>query len=385
MSTAEALAFRYPCVWKVITCVSLVKMWSVALSLNGMLCSTIRSPKVLILHYSIVSKDQGSFVISNSSLSEFGALGFEYGYSLSSPTALVIWEAQFGDFANNAQCIIDQFIASGEVKWLQRSGLVMNLPHGYDGQGPEHSSGRMERFLQLCNEDPRIFPSPEKLERQHQDCNMQVAVMTTPANQFHILRRQMNRQFRKPLISFFSKSLLRHPLARSPIEDFTGESHFQWIIPDPMHAEGAEFQIAPHDQIDRVILCSGQVFAALFKYRQQNDLKNTAITRIEQLNPFPWAQLQENLDSYPNAKTVVWCQEEPLNAGAWSFTQPRIETLLNHTQHHYRKHVMYAGRNPSASVATGLKSSHMKEEQEFLEMAWSVKQDKLKGEQKAPE
>jgi len=144
-----------------------------------------------------VSKDQGSFVIANSSLSEYGALGFEYGYSLSSPSALVMWEAQFGDFANNAQCIIDQFIASGEVKWLQRSGLVMSLPHGYDGQGPEHSSGRMERFLQLCNEDPRIFPSPDKLDRQHQDCNMQIAYCTTPANYFHLLRRQMNRQFRK--------------------------------------------------------------------------------------------------------------------------------------------------------------------------------------------
>jgi len=299
---------------------------------------------------------------------------------LSSPTALVIWEAQFGDFANNAQCVIDQFIASGEVKWLQRSGLVCNLPHGYDGQGPEHSSGRMERFLQLCNEDPRIFPAPDKLDRQHQDCNMQVSVVTTPANSFHLLRRQMNRQFRKPLIAFFSKSLLRHPLARSNIEDFTGESHFQWIIEDPMHNEDADFKLAPKEEIDRVILCSGQVFAALFKYRKENNLNTTAITRIEQLNPFPWAQLRDNLDSYPNAKTVVWCQEEPLNAGAWSFTQPRIETLLNNTKNHYRKHVMYAGRNPSASVATGLKSSHMKEEQDFLEMAWSVKQDKLKGE-----
>ncbi|EMF10576.1 2-oxoglutarate dehydrogenase E1 component mitochondrial precursor [Sphaerulina musiva SO2202] len=327
-----------------------------------------------------ISEDQGSFVIANSSLSEYGALGFEYGYSLSSPTALVIWEAQFGDFANNAQCVIDQFIASGEVKWLQRSGLVMNLPHGYDGQGPEHSSGRMERFLQLCNEDPRIFPAPEKLDRQHQDCNMQIVYCTTPANSFHILRRQMNRQFRKPLISFFSKSLLRHPLARSKIEDFTGDSAFQWIIPDPAHEADAAFQIDSHDKIERVILCSGQVFAALFKHRETNDIKNTAIVRLEQLNPFPWAQLKENLDSYPNAQNIVWCQEEPLNAGAWSFTQPRIETLLNHTEHHDRKHVMYAGRNPSASVATGLKSSHLLEEKRLLEDAFSVKQDKLKGE-----
>ncbi|RMZ81314.1 hypothetical protein DV737_g2609, partial [Chaetothyriales sp. CBS 132003] len=321
--------------------------------------------------------DQGSFRISNSSLSEFGALGFEYGYSLNSPNALVMWEAQFGDFANNAQCIFDQFIASGEVKWLQRSGLVCSLPHGYDGQGPEHSSGRMERFLQLCNEEPRIFPSEDKLDRQHQDCNMQIAYMTTPANYFHILRRQMNRQFRKPLLVFFSKSLLRHPLARSDIEDFLGDSHFQWIIPDPAHASGA---INPNEGIERVIICTGQVYTALVKHRESQGIKDVAFTRIEQLNPFPWAQLRDNLDSYPNAKQIVWCQEEPLNAGAWSFVQPRIETLLNSTQYHNRRHVMYAGRDPSASVATGLKATHVKEEKEILEEAFSVKQDKLKGE-----
>ena len=177
---------------------------------------------------------------------------------------------------------------------------------------------------------------------------------------------------------FFSKSLLRHPLARSPLSDFTDESHFQWIIPDPAHSDSS---ILSHDEISRVILCSGQVYAALHKHRASDPaFKNTAITRIEQLNPFPWAQLRENLDSYPNAKTIVWCQEEPLNAGAWSFTQPRIETLLNETQHHDRKHVMYAGRNPSASVATGLKASHLKEEKDLLEMAFTVEQEKLKGE-----
>ncbi|KAI9711155.1 MAG: 2-oxoglutarate dehydrogenase E1 component [Candelaria pacifica] len=323
-----------------------------------------------------ISKDQGSFIISNSSLSEFGCLGFEYGYSLSSPNALVVWEAQFGDFANNAQCIIDQFIASAEVKWLQRSGLVMSLPHGYDGQGPEHSSGRMERYLLLCNEDPRIFPAPDKLDRQHQDCNMQIAYMTTPANLFHILRRQMNRQFRKPLILFFSKSLLRHPLARSPIEDFTGDSQFQWIIPDPEHGKSIE----DPEKIERVILCTGQVYAALHKDRANKKIKTAAITRIEQLNPFPWAQLKENLDMYPNAKNIIWCQEEPLNAGAWNFTQPRIETLLNSTENHSHKHVLYAGRNPSASVATGLKASHMKEELDLLETAFTVFQEKYKGE-----
>lgn len=270
-----------------------------------------------------LSEDQATFTISNSSLSEFGCLGFEYGYSLSSPNALVMWEAQFGDFANNAQCVVDQFIASGEVKWLQRTGLVMSLPHGYDGQGPEHSSGRMERYLQLCNEDPRIFPPPERLDRQHQDCNMQVVYMTEPSNLFHILRRQMNRQFRKPLILFFSKSLLRHPLARSNIEDFAEDKQFQWIIPDPAHATG---DIKPPEEIKRVILCTGQVYATLHAHRGTNEeFKDTAFTRIEQLNPFPWQQLKENLDSYPNAETIVWCQEEPLNAGAWGFVQPRIE------------------------------------------------------------
>ncbi|KAK3997097.1 thiamine diphosphate-binding protein [Cladorrhinum sp. PSN332] len=325
-----------------------------------------------------VSKDQGKFVISNSSLSEYGALGFEYGYSLTDPNAFVMWEAQFGDFANNAQCIIDQFIASGESKWMQRTGLVMSLPHGYDGQGPEHSSGRLERFLQLCNEDPRIYPSPEKLDRQHQDSNMQIAYMTSPSNLFHILRRQMNRQFRKPLILFFSKSLLRHPIARSDIEEFVGDSQFQWIIEDPAHATG-EIK-ANKEEIDRVILCTGQVYAALTKYRVDNNIDNVAITRVEQLHPFPWEQLKDNLDSYPNAKTIVWAQEEPLNAGPWSYTQPRIETLLNNTVNHDRKHVMYAGRNPSASVATGLKSNHTKEEQELLKEAFEVVQDKLKGE-----
>lgn len=180
------------------------------------------------------------------------------------------------------------------------------------------------------------------------------------------------------LILFFSKSLLRHPLARSSIEDFTEETHFKWIIPDSAH-ESSEFQIESHDKIKRVILCTGQVYTTLVKHRQQNKLTDTAITRVEQLNPFPWAQLKENLDSYPNAEAIVWAQEEPLNAGPWSFAQPRVETLLNHTEHHNRRHVLYAGRNPSASVATGLKSSHMKEEQDFLDMAWSVKQDKLKS------
>ena len=205
---------------------------------------------------------------------------------------------------------------------------------------------------------------------------MQIAYMTTPSNVFHILRRQMNRQFRKPLIVFFSKSLLRHPLARSNIEEFLEDTHFQWIIPETGHGTVVE----EHDKIERVILCTGQVYAALVKHRETEGIKSTAITRIEQLNPFPWAQLKENLDSYPNARDIVWCQEEPLNAGAWSFVQPRIETLLNETQYHNRRHVMYAGRDPSASVATGLKASHVKEEQALLKEAFQVHQEKLKGE-----
>jgi len=206
---------------------------------------------------------------------------------------------------------------------------------------------------------------------------MQVAYLTKPSNMFHILRRQMNRQFRKPLILFFSKNLLRHPQARSELSEFTGDSHFQWVVEDPAHESG---DIESHDKIKRVILCTGQVYTALTRHRGEIEDKTTAITRLEQLHPFPWAQLKENLDSYPNAENIVWAQEEPLNAGAWSFTQPRIETLLNETKHHNRRHVMYAGRNPSASVATGLKSVHKKEEKELLEVAFTVKQEKLKGE-----
>jgi 2-oxoglutarate dehydrogenase E1 component len=179
------------------------------------------------------------------------------------------------------------------------------------------------------------------------------------------------------LILLFSKSLLRHPQARSDLSEFVGDSHFQWIIPDEAHASG---EIETHDKIKRVILCSGQVFTALTRHREEIGDRATAITRIEQLHPFPWAQLRDNLDSYPNAESIVWAQEEPLNAGGWSFTQPRIETLLNETKHHNRRHVLYAGRNPSASVATGLKSVHKKEEKDLLEMAYTVRQDKLKGE-----
>ncbi|CAI5758415.1 unnamed protein product [Candida verbasci] len=305
-----------------------------------------------------LSEDQGVFNISNSSLSEYGVLGFEYGYSLTSPDALVEWEAQFGDFANTAQVVIDQFIAGAESKWKQRSGVVLSLPHGYDGQGPEHSSGRIERYLQLCNEDPRYFPSPEKLERQHQDCNMQVAYPTTPANIFHLLRRQMHRQFRKPLILFFSKSLLRHPLAKSDLSEFTGESHFRWIIEDIL---------GNRDEVKKVVLCSGQVFAALSK--QRGDDKSVAIVRLEQIHPFPYAQLKESLSSFNNVEDLIWCQEEPLNMGAWSFVTPRIQTTLKEIGKDLE--LRYAGRDPSASVAAGSKAMHLAEEKEFLEQVFN--------------
>ncbi|RLV93777.1 2-oxoglutarate dehydrogenase mitochondrial [Spathaspora sp. JA1] len=307
-----------------------------------------------------LNEDQGVFSISNSSLSEYGCLGFEYGYSLTSPDALVQWEAQFGDFANTAQVIIDQFIAGAESKWKQRSGVVLSLPHGYDGQGPEHSSGRLERYLQMCNEDPRYFPSEDKLERQHQDCNMQVAYPTTPANIFHLLRRQMHRQFRKPLILFFSKSLLRHPLARSDLSEFTGDSHFQWIIEDVLGEKS---------EVKKVVLLTGQVYAALHKKRASLNDNSTAFIKVEQLHPFPFAQLRDALNSYPNLEDLVWCQEEPLNMGSWAHASPRVEAVLQETIHKDLK-LRYAGRNPSASVAAGSKAKHLAEEEAFIEEAF---------------
>ncbi|AOA62167.1 Mitochondrial alpha-ketoglutarate dehydrogenase complex component [Komagataella phaffii CBS 7435] len=315
-----------------------------------------------------LSKVQSDFGISNSSLSEYGCMGFEYGYSLTSPDALVMWEAQFGDFANTAQVIIDQFLAAGESKWKQRSGVVLSLPHGYDGQGSEHSSARLERYLQLCNEDPRVYPSPEKLERQHQDCNMQVAYPTTPANLFHLLRRQMHRQFRKPLILLFSKKLLRHPLARSNIEDFIGESSFQWIIEDSELGK----TINDKEGIKRLVLCSGQVHSSLHKKRADIGDKETAVLKIEQLHPFPFEQLKNAIDSYPSLDEIVWCQEEPLNMGSYAFSAPRIVTVLEQTEKYKDYNLRYAGRNPAAAVAVGTKSMHVAQEEAFLDDVFQI-------------
>ncbi|KAK0221675.1 2-oxoglutarate dehydrogenase E1 component [Armillaria fumosa] len=313
-----------------------------------------------------LGSSQARFVVCNSSLSEYGCLGFELGYSLVSPDALTMWEAQFGDFANNAQCIIDQFIAAGERKWLQRTGLVMSLPHGYDGQGPEHSSGRIERFLQLCDDHPNVFPSKEKIERQHQDCNMQVVYPTTPANYFHVLRRQIHRDFRKPLIIFFSKNLLRHPKARSDLAEMVGETNFQRYIPD----SHPDILVAP-EHIRRHILCTGQVYQTLLAAREERGITDIAISRIEQISPFPYDMLTPHLDKYPNA-TLLWCQEEPLNNGAWSYVGPRIYTAASKTENHKGKYPLYAGRDPTSSVATGSKTQHKKEIEHFLNTAFDL-------------
>ncbi|CAG8361102.1 unnamed protein product [Penicillium salamii] len=313
-----------------------------------------------------LSPDQARFTIGNSSLSEHGVMGFDYGYSCMHPNALVMWEAQFGDFANNAQCIIDQFIVSGEDKWLLRSGLVLSLPHGFDGQGSEHSSARMERFLQLCNEDARFYPSPEKLERQHQDANIQIVCMTTPANLFHVLRRQLHREFRKPLIIFFSKSLLRHPMVKSNITECMGDSGFQPLIPDPNHG----VSISEPSGIKRVIYCTGQVYMALASYRETHNITDTAITRIEQLHPFPWQQVKENLSSYTSALDVVWCQEESLNDGPWAFARTRLETIFGTMEQHKGRRVRFAGREATSCVATGFGKEHHAQERALIREAF---------------
>ena len=281
----------------------------------------------------------GRFAVLNSPLSEFGVLGFEYGYSLADPKTLVLWEAQFGDFANGAQVIIDQFVASGEAKWLRANGLVMLLPHGYEGQGPEHSSARLERHLQLCAGD-----------------NMQVCNITEPANYFHVLRRQMLRGFRKPLIIMTPKSLLRNKAAISKIDDFLGDSHFMRIRSDPA-------EIADKD-VKRLVLCSGKVAYDLFDARDPKKDKHVSIVRIEQLYPFPGEPLVVRLKRMTNLEQVVWCQEEPKNQGAWMFARHYVEECLEEAGIGPSR-ADYAGREPSASPATGLASRH-KQQQEAL-------------------
>ena len=285
----------------------------------------------------------GRFEVRDSPLSEFGVLGFEYGYSLADPRTLVCWEAQFGDFANGAQTIIDQFIAAGEAKWLRASGLVMLLPHGFEGQGPEHSSARLERYLQLCAED-----------------NIQVANCTTPANYFHILRRQLLRDFRKPLIMMTPKSLLRHKLAVSRIEDFIGDSHFRRIVSDLRPPKEGETK--------RLVLCSGKLAYELMEARDAAGDPTTEVVRIEQLYPFPSEPLVKRLKAMPKLETLVWAQEEPKNNGAWFFVEDLLEQSLGDAGFKGMRPV-YAGRESSASPATGLAKRHAAEQANLIATA----------------
>ncbi len=290
--------------------------------------------------------------VVNSMLSEEAVLGFEYGYSLAEPNALVVWEAQFGDFANGAQVVIDQFISSGERKWLRMSGLVLLLPHGYEGQGPEHSSARLERFLQLCAED-----------------NMQVANCTTPSNYFHILRRQLRREIRKPLVLMTPKSLLRHKRCTSRLEEMGEGTSFHRILYDDAQQPGAETRLVADDKIRRVVLCAGKVYYDLYEDRLRRGINDIYLMRVEQLYPFPHKALVQELARFKNAQ-LVWCQEEPQNMGAWTFVQPHIEWALNYIDAKCKR-PRYAGRPASASTATGLMSKHQRELKALLDEAFS--------------
>ncbi len=301
-----------------------------------------------------VSPDQARFEVINSSLSEEAVLGFEYGYSLAEPNALTMWEAQFGDFANGAQVVFDQFLSSGERKWLRMSGLVCLLPHGYEGQGPEHSSARLERFLQMCAED-----------------NWQVANCTTPANYFHILRRQLQRKFRKPLILMTPKSLLRHKRVVSRLDELaTGTTFHRVLWDDAQSRPGEKIKLKPDDQIRRVVLCSGKVYYDLYEAREAAGIDDVYIMRIEQLYPFPARALMTELARFTNAD-VVWAQEEPRNMGAWFFVEPALEWVLDHVTTR-SKRARYAGRPASAATATGLASKHASEQKALIEQAFSL-------------
>ena len=298
-----------------------------------------------------LAKNQAPFEVINSMLSEEAVLGFEYGYSLAEPNALVLWEAQFGDFANGAQVIIDQFISSGERKWLRMSGLVLLLPHGYEGQGPEHSSAQLERYLQLCAED-----------------NWQIANCTTPANYFHILRRQLHRQFRKPLVLMTPKSLLRHKRVVSTLAQLgPGSSFHRLLWDDAQFLPDQAIKLVPDDAIRRVVICSGKVYYDLYDEREKRGLNDVYLLRIEQLYPFPARALIQELGRFKDAE-MVWCQEEPKNMGAWSFIEPNLEWVLEHIGARHRR-PRYAGRPSSAATATGLMSKHMHELKALLEEA----------------
>jgi len=291
--------------------------------------------------------------VIDSALSEYAVLGFEYGYSLAEPNALTLWEAQFGDFANGAQIMFDQFISSGERKWLRMSGLVMLLPHGFEGQGPEHSSARLERFLQMCAED-----------------NWIVANCTTPANYFHILRRQLHRSFRKPLVLMTPKSLLRHKLAISDAADFTTGSSFHRVLWDDAEKGHSDTVLAKDGKIRRVVICSGKVYYDLLEERDARGITDIYLLRLEQFYPFPAHSLMKELERFKGAE-IIWCQEEPKNQGAWSFVEPNIEWVLTRIG---AKHTRprYVGRAASASPATGLASQHKSQQTALVNDALTI-------------
>ncbi|WP_170427017.1 2-oxoglutarate dehydrogenase E1 component [Ruegeria arenilitoris] len=300
-----------------------------------------------------IRKGQSHYEVIDSMLSEYAVLGFEYGYSLAEPNALTLWEAQFGDFANGAQIMFDQFISSGESKWLRMSGLVTLLPHGYEGQGPEHSSARLERFLQMCGQD-----------------NWIVANCTTPANYFHILRRQLHRTFRKPLILVTPKSLLRHKLAISTADDFTTGSSFHRVLWDDAQKGNSDTKLQKDDKIKRVVMCSGKVYYDLLEERDARGIDDVYLLRIEQYYPFPAHSLINELERFKGAE-MIWCQEEPKNQGAWTFIEPNIEWVLTRIG---AKHTRprYVGRATSASPATGLASQHKAQQEALVDEALSI-------------
>ncbi len=300
-----------------------------------------------------IREGQAQYEVIDSMLSEYAVLGFEYGFSLAEPNALVLWEAQFGDFANGAQIMFDQFISSGESKWLRMSGLVMLLPHGFEGQGPEHSSARLERFLQMCGGD-----------------NWIVANCTTPANYFHILRRQIHRDYRKPLVIMTPKSLLRHKLAVSTAEEFQTGSSFHRVLWDDAQQGNSDTKLVADSKIKRVVMCSGKVYYDLLEERDARGIKDVYLMRFEQFYPFPAQSAVKELERFSQAE-MVWCQEEPKNQGAWTFMEPNIEWVLSRIDAKHARPV-YAGRAASASPATGLASKHKAEQEALIDDALTL-------------
>uniref|UniRef100_A0AAX7VEZ0 2-oxoglutarate dehydrogenase-like, mitochondrial n=1 Tax=Astatotilapia calliptera TaxID=8154 RepID=A0AAX7VEZ0_ASTCA len=300
-------------------------------------------------------ENQASYTVCNSSLSEYGVVGFELGFAMANPNALILWEAQFGDFHNTAQCIIDQFISSGQAKWVRNNGIVLLLPHGMEGMGPEHSSARPERFLQMTKDDPDHIPVYFDVQQLY-ECNWIVVNCSTPANYCHVLRRQILLPFRKPLIIFTPKSLLRHPDARSGFDDLAKGTKFKRLIPD----EGPASQ-SP-GQVKRVIFCAGKVYYELAKERKQQNLdRDVAIIRLEQISPFPFDLVSEEVEKYGNAE-LIWCQEEHKNMGYYDYVRPRFLTVVAN-----KKPIWYVGRDPAAAPATGNKSTHLNELRKFMD------------------